>query len=119
MGCVAMAKAKWRRTRDYRMWRAAVVRRDRRCQCCGSLKRRHAHHIKHATYHPALRFDPANGVTLCSGCHSILHNKLAGGYRRKCESKHLDRLMVVRDYFTAKELKVVMQSKMRAPASTY
>lgn len=90
----------WRETREYRVWRATVIRRDGKCQCCGSLKDRHAHHIQHATYAPLLRFEPSNGVTLCGGCHSMLHNKLAGGYRVKCNAKHLERLYAVRNYFS-------------------
>ena len=36
--------ADWRKTRDYRQWRAAVIRRDSRCVICGSLQNRQAHH---------------------------------------------------------------------------
>ena len=89
----------WRNSREYRLWRAAVIRRDVRCQCCGSIKSRHAHHIEHATYNKKLRFDIDNGKTLCRSCHMILHNKIAGGYRKKCEKKHLDRLIYIKDYF--------------------
>lgn len=96
-----MAK-KWRNTREYRIWRASVVRRDKVCQCCGSKYNRHAHHIKHATYFPLLRFDVENGITLCSDCHSLLHNAVTGGYRIKCEEKHLNRLFKLRDYFKEK-----------------
>jgi 5-methylcytosine-specific restriction endonuclease McrA len=90
----------WRDSREYRLWRVAVVRRDGVCQCCGSIKQRHAHHIQHATYFPVLRFAESNGVTLCNGCHSLLHNKLVGGYRKQCGAEHLERLKAVRDYFT-------------------
>ncbi len=89
----------WRNTREYRVWRVSVVRRDKVCKCCGSIRNRHAHHVEHATYNIDKRFDVDNGVTLCSKCHSVLHNKLAGGYRYKCEKKHLERLYFVRDYF--------------------
>ena len=93
----------WRNSREYRAWRAAVIRRDKVCQCCGSIKDRHAHHKKHATYFVELRFVPENGVTLCGGCHSVLHNKLAGGYRMKCGDEHFTRLLAVRDYFSFTE----------------
>lgn len=89
----------WRATRDYRIWRIEVIRRDGKCQCCGSMKSRHAHHVKHATYFKHLRYDVDNGITLCAECHSVLHNKIAGGYRKKCEEKHLERLFFVADYF--------------------
>lgn len=43
------------------------------CQCCGSAKHLHAHHIlPHAEY-PEKRFDPANGVCLCRVCHEAAH----------------------------------------------
>lgn len=94
--------ADWRDSREYRAWRVAVIRRDKVCQCCGSIKERHAHHIEHATFSPALRFVESNGVTLCNSCHSVLHNKLAGGYRKRSERVHLERLLFVRDFFTRK-----------------
>ena len=86
----------WRRTRDYRVWRAHVIRRDGKCVCCHSRQNRHAHHIKHATYSPELKFDVSNGVTLCQTCHSVLHNKIAGGTRIKCDEKHLERLIYLK-----------------------
>lgn len=96
--------AKWRSTREYRVWRANVIRRDKKCKCCGSRKNRHAHHIKHATYYIKLRFAVSNGITLCRDCHSLLHNKIAGGYRKKCEEKHVKWLMYVKEYFLNKTL---------------
>lgn len=93
----------WRDSKEYRQWRVSVIRRDGVCQCCGTIKDRHAHHIRHATYHPDLRFSVPNGVTLCNGCHSILHNKFAGSYRAKCDDTHLVKLYAVRDYFRDKK----------------
>jgi len=63
------------------------------------MKKRHAHHIKHATYNPKLRYSVKNGITLCADCHSLLHNKFAGGYRYKCDQKQLNALIYARDYF--------------------
>lgn len=100
----------WRNTRDYRYWRVAVIRRDGSCKCCGSIESRHAHHIKHATYFKDLRFDVSNGITLCADCHSLLHNKIAGGYRYKCEEKHLDRLFFVRNYFELQASKNIIDT---------
>lgn len=97
-----MSSQKWRSTKEYRVWRVAVIKRDKVCQCCGDISKRHAHHIKHATYFPLKRFDVANGITLCADCHSLLHNAVAGGYRVKCQEKHLDRLIKLRDYFKEK-----------------
>lgn len=90
--------AKWRRTRAYRIWRVTVIRNGKRCNICNSIHNRHAHHINHATYFPELRYEPSNGVVLCGDCHMILHNKFAGGYRKKCELKHLERFKYVTKY---------------------
>ena len=63
------------RTLAYRDFRAAVVARDDwTCRDCsrrgGKL---HVHHIKSWGEHPALRYDVANGVTLCVPCHHSRH----------------------------------------------
>ena len=76
----------WRKTRDYRIWRAHVIRRDKRCMICGSIHVRHAHHINHATYFPELRFDEDNGVCLCSKCHMQFHCNFMRSYRQKCDT---------------------------------
>ncbi len=79
-----MAKS-WRSSREYRVWRARVIRRDRRCVVCGSIRERQAHHIRHASYFPKERFDPENGVTLCRGCHTDFHTNFLRSYRQKCD----------------------------------
>jgi len=75
----------WRRTREYRIWRAEVIRRDKVCKICGSMYKRHAHHINHASYFPEQRFDAENGVCLCSWCHSQFHNNFKRNTRQKCD----------------------------------
>lgn len=81
----------WRKTRDYRIWRANVIRRDSRCVICGSLQNRQAHHIKDGSYHAESRFDVDNGVTLCGGsmdsCHTQFHCNFKNSFREKCEDK--------------------------------
>jgi len=74
----------WRRTRDYRVWRIKVIRRDKVCQICGSLKGRQAHHMNSASYFPDDRFDVENGICLCGSCHSMFHNSYKRSYRQKC-----------------------------------
>lgn len=76
---------RWRHSKEYRHWRVAVIRRDKVCQVCGSRQHRQAHHINHASYFPELRFDVANGVTLCSKCHSQFHNNFIGNTRKMCK----------------------------------
>ena len=77
----------WRNGRDYRLWRVGVIRRDKVCKICGSNKRRHAHHLNHATFFILLRFKLDNGICLCGKCHSIFHNKFIGSTRKKCTNK--------------------------------
>lgn len=78
------ADQSWRRTREYRVWRVAVIRRDKTCVCCGSHKNRQAHHLEDGSHNPDLRFDVDNGVTLCYKCHMALHCMYKKSYRQKC-----------------------------------
>lgn len=75
----------WRRTVDYRRWRAQVIMRDKRCVICNSIKNRHAHHVNSASYFKELRFDIDNGVCLCSACHTNYHCQFNRSYRTKCD----------------------------------
>ena len=74
----------WRHSREYRVWRVTVIRRDSRCVCCGSIHRRQAHHIEDASHNPDLRYDPDNGVCLCYKCHKAFHTMYKKSYREKC-----------------------------------
>jgi len=85
----------WRKSRLYRLWKIYVIRRDKVCQCCGSRKNRHAHHIKSAKYFPELRFTISNGITLCNECHSYIHNYICGGYAKMCNDIHLEILLAL------------------------
>jgi hypothetical protein len=67
-----------RASRDLRMWRESVYKRDdKSCLACGnvSAKRYNAHHIYNFSRFPNLRFDVNNGVTLCKDCHSEFHKR--------------------------------------------
>ena len=79
----------WRTSREYREWRANVIRRDGRCVICGSLQGRQAHHIKDGSCHPESRFDVSNGVTLCGGsmnsCHTQFHCNFKNSFKEKCD----------------------------------
>lgn len=59
---------------EYKVWRATVYKRDGyTCVLCSATKTRfEAHHIHRWSTHPELRYEPANGVTLCTGCHDRL-----------------------------------------------
>jgi 5-methylcytosine-specific restriction endonuclease McrA len=65
-----------RNTPEIREWRKVVFDRDgHRCRECGSTDDLHAHHLKGWTDFPALRLDPANGLTLCCACHGRIHGR--------------------------------------------
>ena len=68
-----------RSSAEYKVWRAAVYERDNhtcaKCQVRGGDL--HPHHIHNFAEHEELRFDVANGITLCVGCHRRFH-KLYG-----------------------------------------
>jgi len=74
----------WRNTREYRIWRVNVIRRDKRCQICSSMKHRQAHHMNSGSYFPKERFNENNGVTLCSKCHTKYHCDYHKSFREKC-----------------------------------
>lgn len=75
----------WRNSRDYRVWRAIVIRRDKVCRICGKRQHRQAHHLDSGSYYPERRFDPDNGACLCRRCHlSLFHGLFKGGSRKKC-----------------------------------
>jgi len=91
--------ADWRKTRDYRLWRVLVIRRDKVCQCCGAGSERQAHHIEDGSHNPSLRFDVDNGITLCRGCHSQLHTNYKHSYREKTTRKDLDNFLLLVEHY--------------------
>lgn len=60
---------------EYKNWRTAVFKRDNyTCQAEGCGVRggyNEAHHIKSWADYPEVRYDIANGITLCKKCHDI------------------------------------------------
>lgn len=44
------------------------------CPCCGSRTLLHAHHIKPFFQNVMLRYDPNNGIALCTRCHKAEHH---------------------------------------------
>jgi len=73
----------WRNSREYRVWRMLVIRRDKVCVICDSRQNRHAHHIESAAYNKELRFESSNGVCLCKECHIKYHTDFNRSYRVK------------------------------------
>lgn len=70
-----------RRSAEYKDWRKAVYERDEHtCQICGRRGGKlHAHHLNSFTTFPGLRYDPANGVTLCNEHHLEFHRQFGMG----------------------------------------
>lgn len=89
----------WRKSREYRKWRAAVIRRDKVCQVCGSRQHRHAHHIESAAYSPDLRYDIENGVCLCRGCHTQYHTNFNRSYKVKTTRYNFENFLSLVKYF--------------------
>lgn len=65
-----------RNSPEYREWQQKVINRDKGiCQCCGSNKDPHAHHVYGYKNYPDLRVDLNNGITLCKWCHRRYHSE--------------------------------------------
>ncbi len=91
--------ADWRRSREYRIWRVGVIRRDPKCVICDSMERRNAHHINSGSYFPDERYDINNGVTLCYKCHMNFHNNFKRSYREKCTEYDFENFKCLTTYF--------------------
>ena len=89
----------WRSTREYRVWRATVIRRDKRCVICGSMQKRSAHHKNSASYFPEQRFDPNNGVCLCGKCHINFHTNFKRSFRQKSTEYDFNNFKTLAKYF--------------------
>ena len=71
-----------RYTGKYVKWRDSVRERDGwKCVKCESTERIQAHHIYSFIKYPNLRFELANGLTLCAKCHRELHKKCIKEYK--------------------------------------
>ena len=81
-----------RKGSKYNEWRIAVFERDDyTCQNCGKRGGRlHAHHKKPFAEFPELRFDVANGETLCIYCHNDLHPQNLIGLSNSSPHPHKD-----------------------------
>lgn len=83
----------WRQSREYRIWVATVKRRDKCCIISGDIKTREAHHIKDASNHPELRYEPDNGVTLARKYHHAYHIRFLKSFKCKCEPETFIRFL--------------------------
>ena len=89
----------WRNSREYRVWRAEVIRRDGACIICDSRKNRHAHHIDSALYFIDKRFDIDNGVCLCANCHIQYHTNFNRSHRVKTTRYNFENFISLFKYF--------------------
>lgn len=60
------------RRKCYFLWRAKVIQNGgRKCENCERKDRLNAHHIESYSLNKELRYDPRNGMCLCSTCHKF------------------------------------------------
>lgn len=69
--------ARKRGSKKYVTWRSMVYHRDMyTCQACQRENvYLNAHHVEPWSKNRKLRYDVANGITLCGSCHQQLHDK--------------------------------------------
>ncbi len=65
---------------EFKKWKKIVIERDKKCMICGVTKKLEPHHlvsifICYYEPFPSLMFNPKNGITLCSSCHSKIECK--------------------------------------------
>ena len=89
----------WRNTREYRIWRAIIIRRDKVCQVCGTREARNAHHIESGAYNEELRYESENGICLCRGCHTQYHTNFNRSFRVKTTRYNLENFFSLIEYF--------------------
>ena len=73
----AQTNREMRSCADYKIWRKAVLERDKyKCKLCNQIDvRLHANHIKKFADYLDLRFKVDNGITLCVPCHKKITGK--------------------------------------------
>lgn len=79
--------ARRRKSKKYAAWRTQVYHRDGyTCQACQRDDvYLNAHHVVPWSKNPKLRYDVANGMTLCGSCHQQFHDL----YSTSCTEKVL------------------------------
>jgi len=100
-----------RNNKEYRTWRAKVIRRDKRCIICNSIKRRSAHHLNSYKYFEDERYDIKNGITLCSKCHIKYHTAYKKSFREKNTKENFENFIQLLNYL--KDIKINKDVKER------
>ncbi len=98
---------KWRNSREYRIWKVSVIRRDKACRICNSRKGRSAHHMNSASYFIDERYDPENGICMCKLCHLNFHNNFKRSTREKCTKYDFANFTVLSKYLMGLNTKKV------------
>lgn len=76
-GGITPKNKKERNSKDYKVWRSAVFKRDNyTCQMCGKRGvKLNAHHKRSWAEYPDLRYSVDNGISLCECCHKDVHRR--------------------------------------------
>ena len=82
----------------FKGWRESVFNRDNySCVLCDDNKDLHPHHIIHLANDKSKALDVSNGATLCSTCHSVIHNRIIGkGNKLKFKDKKHTKTIIKR-----------------------
>jgi len=80
--------ADYHHTKEYRIWRAKIIRRDKKCLVCDSMSKRVAHHINSASYFKDDMYKIENGVCLCERHHIMYHTSYNSSFRKKTDVKN-------------------------------
>jgi len=67
-----------------RKWSREIIKRDRKCDICGSKRNLQAHHLYDKIHYPQFAYFLSNGITLCRKHHEEFHTKFMGGYSVAC-----------------------------------
>jgi len=97
---------KIRSSSGFKEWRSNVFTRDNhKCVLCGNGRDLHPHHIIHLADDKENALNIRNGVTLCSTCHSIVHNRIIGkGDKEKfSDPKYIDVIIQRWQEYTGKD----------------
>lgn len=82
-GTKAKPKKNLRDREKIRKWHAEVLAVGKnKCHICNSLEKLHVHHIIPYMCDVSLRYEPSNGIVLCSKCHKKVHVKMNESVQR-------------------------------------
>lgn len=59
---------------EYNIYVKQILKRDSKCQCCGSFENLEVHHILPFNLYNSLGDDINNGIVLCEHCHKEYHH---------------------------------------------